>query len=66
MPASNEGSNQTASLGHEQQLAQPQVHLDTAMLAMQAIQAGTLGFGGATASVLRQNFTAMRNVIDRS
>ena len=64
-PASNEASFQILSLGRDEQLAQLRVHLDTAMLAMNAIKTGTLSVGGATAAVLSQNLTAMRNMLDK-
>jgi hypothetical protein len=54
------------SLGHDELLAQLRVHLDTAMLAMQAIKTGAVSVNGATAAVLSHNLTAMRKSIDRS
>jgi hypothetical protein len=62
-PASNEASFQILSLGHDEQIAQLRAHLDTAMLAMKAISTGTVSVVGATAAVLSQNLTAMRNII---
>jgi hypothetical protein len=53
------------NLGHEAQLAQLRVHLDTATLAMKAIKTDTLSIGGATAAVLSQNLTAMADIIGR-
>jgi hypothetical protein len=64
-PAFNEASFRILSLGHHEQLAQLRVHLDTAMLAIEAIKTGAVGVGGATAAVLSHNLTAMRNIIDR-
>ena len=64
-PALNEPSFQSLNLGHAEQLAQLGVHLNTAMLAMEAIKTGTVSVGGATAAVLTHNLTAMRNIIDR-
>jgi hypothetical protein len=64
-PASNEASFQMLRLGHDEQLAQLRVHLDTAMLAMDAIIRGAVSVGGVTAAVLSQNLTAMRNMLDR-
>jgi hypothetical protein len=64
-PASNEASFQILRLGHDEQIAQLRVHLDTAMLAMNAINTGAVSLGGATAAVLSQNLTAMRNLLDQ-
>ena len=64
-PALDEARSQSLTLGHGEQLAQLRVHLNTAMLALEAIKTGTVSVGGATAAVLTHNLTAMRNIIDR-
>jgi hypothetical protein len=41
-------------------------HLHTAILAVTAMKAGSVGTGGATAAVLEQSLMSMRNLIDPS
>jgi hypothetical protein len=60
-PASNDDNLQTAPLAR-----QLRNHLNTAILAVTAMKAGSVGTGGATAAVLDQSLTAMRDIIERS
>ena len=65
-PASNDPNLHTANsrLGpHAQELGK---QLNTAILAVTAMKAGSVGTGGATAAVLDQSLMAMRHIIDRS
>jgi hypothetical protein len=64
-PASNEGSFQTLNSRREPLAHELRNHLHTATLAVTAIKTGTVSIGGATAAVLDQSLTAMRNLIDR-
>jgi hypothetical protein len=43
-----------------------QSHLRTAILAVRAMKAGSVGTSGATATVLDQSLMAMRDIIDPS
>jgi hypothetical protein len=63
-PASNDDSLRTAPLAP---LARElRSHLNTAILAVTAMKAGSVGTGGATAAVLDQSLTAMRDIIEKS
>jgi hypothetical protein len=64
-PASNESSFQTLKSRREPVAQELLNHLHTATLAVAAIKSGTVSIGGATAAVLDQSLTAMRNLIDR-
>jgi hypothetical protein len=64
-PASNESSFQTLKSRREPLAQELLNHLHTATLAVTAIKTGTVSTGGATAAVLDQSLTAMRNLIDR-
>jgi hypothetical protein len=64
-PASNESSIQTPNPRLETLTQELRLHLDAATLAVTAIKTGTVSVGGATAAVLDQSLTAMRNLIDR-
>jgi hypothetical protein len=60
-PASNDDNLKTAPLARELRN-----HLNTAILAVTAMKAGSVGTGGATAAVLDQSLTAMRDIIEAS
>jgi hypothetical protein len=62
-PASNGGSYQTSN-SQVVPARELRDHLQTAILAVTAIKSGTVGIGGATASVLDESLLAMRNLID--
>jgi hypothetical protein len=64
-PASNDAKLQTSNscLGLAQELRN---HLGTAILAVTAMKAGSVGHGGATAALLDQSLMAMRNLIEPS
>jgi hypothetical protein len=64
-PASNEGSYQTLNSRREPPAQQMLKHLHTAALAVTAIKTGMVSISGATAGVLEENLTAMRNLINR-
>ena len=68
-PASNDDNLQTSNsqLGQLGPLARElRNHLNTAILAVTAMKAGSVGTGGATAAVLDHSLVAMRDIIDRS
>jgi hypothetical protein len=64
-PASNEGSFQTLNSRGEALALELRTHLHTATLAVTAIKTGTVSIGGATAAVLDESLTEMRNLVDR-
>jgi hypothetical protein len=65
-PASNDDNLQTSN-SHIKPLAQElRRQLNTAILAVTAMKAGRVGTGGATAALLDQSLTAMRDIIERA
>jgi hypothetical protein len=65
-PASNDSNLQTISLRLGPLAQELRNHLQTVILAVTAMKAGSVGNGGATAAVLDQSLMAMRNILDRS
>jgi hypothetical protein len=65
-PASNDDSLQTLDARLGPQAQQLRNFLNTAILAVTAMKAGSVGTGGATAAVLEQSLMAMRDLIDPS
>jgi hypothetical protein len=65
-PASNDYSLQTLDARLGPQAQQLRNFLNTAILAVTAMKAGSVGTGGATAAVLEQSLMAMRDLIDPS
>jgi hypothetical protein len=65
-PASNDDNLQTSNSQLGPLARELRSHLHTAILAVTAMKAGSVGTGGATAAVLDQNLTAMRDIIERS
>ena len=63
-PASNDDSLQTLDARLGPQAQQLRNFLNTAILAVTAMKAGSVGTGGATAAVLEQSLMAMRDLID--
>jgi hypothetical protein len=63
-PASNDDSLQTLDARLGSQAQQLRNFLNTAILAVTAMKAGSVGTGGATAAVLEQSLMAMRDLID--
>jgi hypothetical protein len=64
-PASNEGSFRALHPNGEALALELRSHLQTATLAVTAIKTGTVSVGGATAALLDESLTAMRNLIER-
>jgi hypothetical protein len=65
-PASNDDNLQTSISRLGPLALELRGHLHTAILAVTAMKAGSVGTGGATAAVLDQSLMAMRNLIDPS
>ena len=65
-PASNDDSLQTLDERLGPRVQELRSHLHTAILAVTAMKAGSVGTGGATAAVLEQSLMSMRNLIDPS
>jgi hypothetical protein len=65
-PASNDDSLQTLDERLGPRVHELRSHLHTAILAVTAMKAGSVGTGGATAAVLEQSLMSMRNLIDPS
>jgi hypothetical protein len=65
-PASNDPNLQTSNSRLGPGAQELRNHLNTAILAVTAMRAGSVGTGGATAAVLDQSLIAMRDIIDRS
>jgi hypothetical protein len=65
-PASNDPNLQTSTSRLGPSAQELRNHLNTAILAVTAMRAGSVGTGGATAAVLDQSLIAMRDIIDRS
>jgi hypothetical protein len=65
-PASNEDNLQTSNSQLKTVALELRSHLRTAILAVTAMKAGSVGNGGATAAVLDQSLMAALNIIDRS
>ena len=65
-PASNDPNLQTSNSRLGPSAQELRNHLNTAILAVTAMRAGSVGTGGATAAVLDQSLIAMRDIIDRS
>jgi hypothetical protein len=65
-PASNDDNLRTSNSQFGPLARELRSHLNTAILAVTAMKAGSVGTGGATAAVLDQSLMAMRNIIDRS
>ncbi len=65
-PASNDDSVQTLDERLGPRVQELRSHLHTAILAVTAMKAGSVGTGGATAAVLEQSLMSMRDLIDPS
>jgi hypothetical protein len=65
-PASNDDSLQTLDERLGPRVQELRGHLHTAILAVTAMKAGSVGTGGATAAVLEQSLMSMRDLIDPS
>ena len=65
-PASNDDSLQTLDERSGPRVQELRSHLNTAILAVTAMKAGSVGTGGATAAVLEQSLMAMRDLLERS
>jgi hypothetical protein len=65
-PASNDDSLQTLDERLGPRVQELRSHLHTAILAVTAMKAGSVGTGGATAAVLEQSLMSMRDLIDPS
>ena len=65
-PASNDDNLRTSNSRPEPLARELRNHLNTAILAVTAMKAGSVGTGGATAAVLDQSLTAMHDIIERS
>jgi hypothetical protein len=65
-PASNDDNLQPSNSRLAPLAQELRKHLHTAILAVTAMKAGSVGSGGATAAVLDQSLTAMRDIIDQS
>jgi hypothetical protein len=65
-PASNTGNLQTSDSLLKPLAQELRSHLHTAILAVTAMKAGSVGTGGATAAVLDQSLMEMRNIIERT
>ena len=65
-PASNDDSLQSLDARLGSQAQQLRNFLNTAILAVTAMKAGSVGTGGATAAVLEQSLMAIRDLIDPS
>jgi hypothetical protein len=65
-PASNDDNLQTSTSRRRSLALELRSHLHTAILAVTAMKAGSVGTGGATAAVLDQSLMEMRNIIERS
>src|ERR1700730_1974466 len=65
-PASNDPNLQTSKSQLAPLAQELRNHLHTAILAVTAMKAGSVGTGGATAAVLDQSLTEMRNIIERA
>ena len=66
IPASNEVGSQTSNSRPGPLAQELRKHLHTAILAVTAMKAGSVGTNGATAVLLDQSLVAMRNLIDPS
>jgi hypothetical protein len=65
-PAANEANLHTISLRLGPLAQELRNHLQTVILAVTAMKAGSVGDSGATAAVLDESLMAMRNILDRS
>jgi hypothetical protein len=65
-PASNDDNLRTSNSQPGPLARELRSHLNTAILAVTAMKAGRVGTGGATAAVLDQSLTAMRDIIEGS
>jgi hypothetical protein len=65
-PASNDDNLRTSNSRLKPLAQELRSHLHTAILAVTAMKAGSVGTGGATAAVLDQSLTEMRNIIERA
>jgi hypothetical protein len=65
-PASNDDNLRTSNSRLGPLARELRNHLNTAILAVTAMKAGSVGTGGATAAVLDHSLVAMRDIIDRS
>ncbi len=65
-PASNDDSLRTLDERLGPRVEELRGHLHTAILAVTAMKAGSVGTGGATAAVLEQSLMSMRDLIDPS
>jgi len=65
-PASNDDGLQTLDERLGPRVQELRGHLHTAILAVTAMKAGSVGTGGATAAVLEQSLMSMRDLIDPS
>jgi hypothetical protein len=65
-PASNDDNPRNSNSQLEPLARELRSHLQTAILAVTAMKAGSVGTGGATAAVLDQSLTAMRDIIEGS
>ena len=65
-PASNTGNLQTSNSLLRPLAQELRSHLHTAILAVTAMKAGSVGTGGATAAVLDQSLMEMRDIIERT
>jgi hypothetical protein len=65
-PASNDDNLETSTSRLRSLAQELRSHLHTAILAVTAMKAGSVGTGGATAAVLDQSLVEMRNIIERA
>ena len=65
-PASNDPNLRTSNVRPEPLRLELRKHLNTAILAVTAMKTGNIGTRGATAALLDQSLSALRNIIDPS